>query len=113
MPWSVADTIYDRTHTWVNENDRVAFERAFASGTLAERRIAQAVLSASPATPNASIREMMTAPLPPPRYGYPDEALGIDDVFGGGVPSPPQAYPADYSGGAGSYTGSDRNVTVP
>lgn len=112
MPVEIADSILDRTHTWQNENDRVAFERAFATGSLAERRIAQAVLSASPDTPEAVIRAQMTAPPPPPRYGYRVDALGIDDVLGGGLPDPPQYSPSDYSGGAGSYTGSDRHMAV-
>lgn len=114
MPYSIADSILDRTHTWQNAQDRVAFQRAFATGTLAERRMAQAALTANPLTPEAEIREQMTVPGVPSRYGYPDEALTIDDVFGGGLPRPDidDKPPSDYSGGNGSYTGSDRNVTV-
>jgi len=114
MPYSVASSILDNTHTWQNAEDRVAFQRAFSSGTLAERRMAQAALSANPLTPESEIRDQMIVTSVPPRYGYPDEALSIDDVFGGGIPSPyiDVRGPNDYSGGNGSYTGSDRNVTV-
>lgn len=114
MPYEIASTIYDNTHTWQNAQDRVAFQRAFATGTLAERRMAQAALTANPLTPEAEIREQMTVASVPPRYGYRDEALTIDDVFGAGIPRPniDDKPPSDYSGGNGSYTGSDRNVTV-
>ena len=109
MPYTVADAIYDRTHTWQNANDRVAFERAFAVGTMEERKIALAVLTASPQTPEAFISAELTVPGVPPRYGYDDEPYTISDMFTEGIPRIPQA---GYSGTSGSYTGSDRNVTV-
>lgn len=114
MPYKLASSIWDNTHTWMNANDRVAAERAFSSGSRADRRMAQALITANPLTPQSQIREEMTVPGVPPRYGYNDEALTLNDVFGGRLPDPDlnARAPIDFSGGNGGYTGSDRNVTV-
>jgi hypothetical protein len=115
MPLQVS-TQYDTTHLWQwnNVQDRVAAERAFLSGSRADRRMAQALITANPLTPESQIREEMTVPGVPPRFGYPDEALTLGDVFGGGLPDPDlnARAPIDFSGGNGGYTGTDRNVSV-
>lgn len=109
MPYSVADTIYDRTHTWMNENDRVAFDRAFAQGPLEEKKMAIAAFTGRWSTPEAVIREELIVHGVPPRYGYNDEPWTIEDMFTGAIP---RNAVQGYSGTNGSYTGSDRNVTM-
>lgn len=112
MPYRVPDGILDHTHTWINENDRVSYERAFANGDLAAKRCAQAILSADPATPEAVITEQMTAPLYTPTKA-PGVPVTIADIFGGRLPDP-DVYnnaPTDYSGGPAGYSGSERNVS--
>jgi hypothetical protein len=64
MPWSIADTIYDNTHTWRNANDRVEFEHAFKQDATQQRLMAQATMTADPAYPESAIRMNMTAGLP-------------------------------------------------
>lgn len=110
MPFSLGDAIYDRTHTWQNTQDRVEFERAFTSGRPAEIRMAVACLTADPLTSEDEIRELLCQPALPPRYGYDDSAMTIDDVFS--ISETRDAAVTDFSGGKGSYTGSDRNSII-
>jgi hypothetical protein len=111
MPFKLQDGLLDGTHTWQNENDRVSYQRAFVQGDMAQKRIAIALLSASPLTSGDEIRAQLTAPAftAPP---IPSEPITINDIFGGGLPDAHlnDQSPTDYSGGGGSYTGSDRGT---
>jgi hypothetical protein len=111
MPYQLQSGILDDTHTWQNENDRVAYERAFASGTLSEKRMAIALMTASPLTPDNEIRAQLTAPVNTPMLA-PAEPITINDIFDGGVADPhaKDQSPTDYSGGNGGYTGSERGL---
>ena len=112
MPYIIQSSIWDQTHAWQNMNDRVEWERVVNQGSLADRRIAQALLTADPATPEAMITEQMTIPGVPNKVGLERAPLTIADIFDGGLPDPhlrDQA-PTDYSGGGGSYTGSERGL---
>lgn len=60
----------DRTHQWQNNDDRVAYDRAFKVGDQEEIQMAIAQYCADPATPEGKIRAMMTNPSMPPRTGY-------------------------------------------
>jgi hypothetical protein len=77
-----ADTRYgfDIYPWWNNLNDRVAYEREFATGNPTKMRIAQAMLSQDPLTPDAEIRRNMTA-KPQSRFGVKTEQIGIRDVL--------------------------------
>jgi hypothetical protein len=65
---------------WNNLNDRVAYERMFAEGHPTKMRIAQAMISQNPLTPDSEIRRNMTA-KPQPRFGVKTEQLTIRDVL--------------------------------
>lgn len=98
--------IYDDTHTWQNANDRVEWERSFAEGNQARRKEALALITADRETPEELIRERLTIPGMPPRFGFQDgSAPTINDVL---VVSPPDpgTYPTDFSGSNGEYSGS-------
>lgn len=114
MPYQLASSQLDDTHTWQNANDRISYERAFTEGDAAQKRCAVALMTADRSTPESFIRSILTVSGVPPRYGYSDEPLTLDAVFGGGLPSPHinDAAPTDYSGTNAGYTGSDRNVSV-
>ena len=57
------DGDYSHGATWMNANDRVMWERSFQQGTDSTRRMAEAALTADPATPAAMIRSSMVAPI--------------------------------------------------
>lgn len=57
------DGDYSHGATWMNANDRVAWERSFQVGTDSTKRMAQAMLTANPETPADQIRANMTAPI--------------------------------------------------
>lgn len=78
---NLPDTVYDYTQPWWNNaNDRVAYERAFIEGNFEERQIAQALITANPATENAEIALKMTAFVVPDRFGYDREPLTISEI---------------------------------
>lgn len=80
--WSIhPKTIYDETHSWVNANDRVAYERALTQGTPEERKMATALTTADPGTSNAMIANNMTNWRIPPRFGYSPDEPGIMEVI--------------------------------
>ncbi len=55
------DGDYEHGATWVNANDRVAWQRTFAQGTDAQRKQALAAITADPNTPESEIRANLTA----------------------------------------------------
>src|ERR1017187_6431248 len=73
----------DHTHTWINANDRVAWQRAFDIGSDAEKLMAVALLCGSPDTPEDVIRDQLTTETMPPRTGYDRTVVGIDACFTG------------------------------
>ena len=95
------DGVYDHGSTWMSTNDRVAWERTFTVGTDSQRRMAQAMITASPATSNDEIREKMAyADFGPVVRAVPQPT--IDSVLGVG-PSPDTGHmydrsPTDFSG---------------
>jgi hypothetical protein len=107
----IASTIYDNTHTWQNMQDRVSYQRAFATeDNLVSKKMAMAMILANPLTPAEEIREILTVPGVPPKIGYEQgTSPTLDDVFMGGIPDPqdPGTYPTDFSGSYGEYSGSD------
>jgi len=58
-----ADGDYGHGATFHDANDRVLWERTFATGTDGMRKMAAAAITASPDTPAAEIRANMTAPV--------------------------------------------------
>ena len=67
---------------WNNANDRVEWERTFAVGTDAQKRMAVAMITASPDTPEAMIRLNMTMPPPPAPAPLSVTQMTLDDVLG-------------------------------
>lgn len=57
------DGDYSHGGTWMNASDRVSWQRSFQVGTDQTRRMAEAALTADPATPADMIRAAMTAPI--------------------------------------------------
>lgn len=78
------DGEYQHGSTWVNANDRVEWQRTFAVGDAAARKMALAMLTANPDTPADEIRNNLTAPYPSDRYGDMKVSPTIDDVLGTG-----------------------------
>jgi len=78
-----ADTRYavDIYPWWNNANDRVEYQREFSTGQPQRMKIAQAMLSQDPLTPDQEIRQNMTTPSPPPRFGYRTNELTITEVL--------------------------------
>lgn len=72
---------YDIYPWWNNLNDKVAYERMFATGRGQEMRVAQAMISQNPLTSRAEIRDNMTVRGTPPRTGYPSDELTITQVL--------------------------------
>src|SRR6266478_8250820 len=72
---------YDVYPWFNNANDRVAYQRAFESGHPEAMRIAQAMLSQDPLTPDSEIRQNMTTRNFPPRFGYRTDELTISEVL--------------------------------
>jgi hypothetical protein len=81
MAWRIPDGQLDRTHDWINDNDRVEFSRAFECGNLEEQKMAMALMCADPATSEAKIRRALSNPEMPARYGYTNEEPTLEDVF--------------------------------
>lgn len=100
MPWSIADSIYDGTHTWQNANDRVEFEHAFKQDPRQQKLMAQAEATADPGYPEAMIREYMTAGAPADA-GPARPQPTIESVLSGEALQPNRLYdraPTDFSG---------------
>jgi len=73
---------------WNNLNDKVAYERMFAEGLPQKMRIAQAMISQNPLTPNDEIRQNMTVRGTTPKQGYPISELTISQVLNQEYPGP-------------------------
>lgn len=107
-----ADGQYDHSSTWANANDRVEWERSFATGSAATRKMASAMISANPVTPAEEIRAVMTAPPMPPPAGM-KVSPTLDDVLSTGPMgyTPPGSHlydsaPTDFTGTQGAREGS-------
>lgn len=59
----IPDGVYDHSSTWMNANDRVAWQRSFQVGTDQTKRMAAAMLMGDPDTPGDVIRAATTAPV--------------------------------------------------
>ena len=81
--YRAANTIYDAgMRPWYNDlNDRLMYQRAFLTGGGQTKRIAQAMLSQNPLTPDSEIRQNMTALTTPRRFGYNDQELTIQQIL--------------------------------
>lgn len=78
---NLPDTTYDYTKPWFNNaNDRVAYERAFVSGSFEDKQMAQAMLTSLPSTTDAEITLKMTVSSAPDRFGYNRQEMGIRDI---------------------------------
>lgn len=103
------DGDYSHGATWANSSDRVAWERSFQVGTAQTKRMAQAMLAASPDTTADEIRANMTAPIIVQRGKKTSPTL--DDVLNTGPSGydPGHLYdraPTDFSGtSAGAESG--------
>lgn len=84
MSYRIPDAVYDAglTYAWQNANDRVSFQRAFDEGGVQDKKMSQALITASPVTSNVEIQVNMNTPEIPPRFGYDDEPLTIQRVLG-------------------------------
>lgn len=84
MSYRLPDTVYDAglTYAWQNANDRVSYQRSFDEGTIQDKKMSQALLTANPNTPNIEIQVNMNTPQVPARFGYNDEPLTIERVLG-------------------------------
>ena len=87
MVWAIGN-ILDDTHTWQNANDRAMAERAFATGTVEEKKMAVAQMINNPTTSNAEISAQLTLVGVPPRLGYSHEPPTLEDCFDN-LPAPP------------------------
>lgn len=98
------DGQYDSSDVWGSAtNDRVMWERTFATGSDEARKISQAMITANMATPNAEIRAKMTA-LPPPAPSAPRKVSPtLDDVLSVG----PKADPVLNSRTATDFSGTN------
>jgi hypothetical protein len=64
MPWSIADTDYDNTHPWDSMFNGVPLSDDLQQDPRQQKLMTQAIQTANPATPEAFIRECMTAGTP-------------------------------------------------
>jgi hypothetical protein len=97
-----ADGDYGPGATFRDANDRVLWERTFATGTDGMKKMAAAAILADPATPADEIRQATTPPLPA-YSGLVKASPTIDDVLSVGPQgySPGRLYdraPTDFSG---------------
>jgi hypothetical protein len=104
-PDMTADGQYDYTKPWYqNANDRVSYERAFQQGTREVQLQAQALMLASPLTPDGLIRDQMTATMETPQFGAVAQvAPTLDEVLAGEWSNSGNLYdraPTDFSGTA-------------
>lgn len=105
MPVQFPDGVYDYTHTWQNSTDRAAWEASIHQDPVTAAKISSALITADPATPDALIRDSMTA-LPTPQLA-PSEPITVMECFG---PNPGEHArdfaPTNFSGGIGEFSGS-------
>lgn len=80
QPMQFADGVYDHTHPWQSNDERIMQERAFQQGNRERQLEAIALMTANPTTRNREIRGEMTAPLFTPQFGAMKTELTIDDV---------------------------------
>lgn len=107
MPVQFPDGVYDYTHTWQNENDRVAWERSISQDPVETAKILAALQTADPATPNIEIQLAMTSPVTAERDMVIDRTpIGVDDCFGGQLDSHVNDFsPSNFSGRKGEFSG--------
>lgn len=102
-PIQLPDGRYDSTHTWQNANDRVSSERSFRLDPIERAKIAQALATADPATPNLAIQENMTAgpavPLPP------SEPITVMQCFSRDLGHVSDYAPTNFSGRVSDFSG--------
>lgn len=100
---------YDHSHAWQNASDRASWERTWQTGTDGQRKMAQAMITQSMATPDAEIRAKMTMPPPPAPSGPAGVQLTLDDVLQIGPKGiPASRKPTDFSGSEGGYSGTSQ-----
>lgn len=104
MPTS-PDGVYDHSSNWRSTEDRVAYQRAFSEGSGEQRKIALALLTANPETPEADITANLTVAGVPPRFGYQDTPVVIEDMFSRNLGHVNDFAPTNFSGQQGSYSG--------
>jgi hypothetical protein len=112
MP-QVASTIYDSgLHPWFNNlNDRIDYQRKFTAGDGETKRIAQAMLSQNPLTPDEEIRQNMTTRKFPPRFGYNTEELTVRQILANNFQTEADvAEWNNFSSSSGEINSSSRNV---
>lgn len=66
---------------WNNLHDRDSFYREFSTGHPEKMRIAQAMISQNPLTPDSEIRQNMTVHSVPAKTGYPTAELTVSQVL--------------------------------
>lgn len=120
--YTIADTIYDQTHTWQNMNDRVSYQRILGEDDRpVVRKIATALLTANPLTQNIEIQMNMNQPAIPPRFGYDNTQPDIVDVLSidkdgistGDYPGrTTDRPPTDFSGQEGAWEGTSMPAIV-
>lgn len=105
------DGDYEHGATWQNANDRVEWQRTFATGPGEAREMATAMITANPATSKDEIRANMTAQIITQRGMATQPTL--DDVLGVGAQGydPGHLYdraPTDFSGSPAGTMASSR-----
>jgi hypothetical protein len=110
-PVQFPDGQYDFTHTWQNANDRVSYERTFKLDPVEQGKIAVALGTADPATPEAQITANLTVPGVPPRFGYRDTPFTIGDMFTRNLGHMNDFAPTNFSGQLGEFSGSSTPAT--
>lgn len=92
---------YSPGSTWQNANDRVMYERTFATGTDEQQKVAQAMITQSMSTSIDEIRAKMTMPPPPAALPMMPVAPTLDDVLNVGPKADTvmnHQSPTDFSG---------------
>lgn len=111
MPWSIADTVYDaRQHPWDSISNGPP-GNPLKQTPYELKLMAQAVQTADPATPEALIRQYMTAG-PPADVGPAPPPPTIETVLDGSALQPRHLYdraPTDFSGTPAGIEASSRN----
>lgn len=112
-PVQFPDGNYDTSHMWQNTDDRVSYERAFQQDPVEQRKIAQALATADPGTPQDAITALMTVPGVPPRFGYRDEAFTIGDMFSRSLGHVNDFPPTNFSGRVSEFSGTSTPSIPP
>jgi len=109
----MAGTVWDDSHPWINNDDRLAWERSLASDDYQQRLMANAILNSDPTIPDKVLRRAGQRVDVPARYGYINTEIGITEVLTGNRNNRAVATrPAlnDFSGSPAGYEGSSRNT---